>query len=278
MSRHPRAAGVRLKIMISLACAFCVFCLIAPKLAPNDPYMVNLKNARAAPSRQYPFGADWMGRCVCSRVMFGAAASVCSALAVAGVTLLIGCAVGMTGGYLGGMADAVMMRVAEVFMAFPGMVLALAVTGILGAGLANAVIALSVAGWAEYARLARNHVLSLRRENFVCAARLNGQGAISILLRHIVPNAIRPVVVTAAQSVRGIILELAGLSFLGLSAQPPTVEWGSMLADGRGLMLQAPWIVFYPGLAILLTSVLFGMLGDSARDALDPYEVKRIFP
>jgi len=169
------------------------------------------------------------------------------------------------------------MRIVDIFLAFPGMVLALAVAGLLGKGLNNAVIALAATGWPPYARLMRGQVLTLKEKNFVHAAKLNGQTTVSILFLHILPNALRPIVVTASLSIGGTILSLAGLSFLGLGPQPPLAEWGSMIADGRGLMQQHPWIVLYPGLAILLTSILFNLLGDSVRDALDPHDSHNFF-
>jgi peptide/nickel transport system permease protein len=200
---------------------------------------------------------------------------VFSALTIVGLTLAVGCAVGIVCGYFGGVVDTVLMRVVDIFLAFPGMVLALAVAGMLGPGLKNAVLALAATGWPQYARLTRSYVLSLRQENFIHAARLNGQSPASILFLHIFPNAVRPVLVTASLSIGGTILNLAGLSFLGLGALPPTAEWGSMLADGRGLMQQAPWLIFFPGAAIFLTSILFNLLGDSVRDVLDPLDSQR---
>ncbi|NLA87041.1 MAG: ABC transporter permease [Clostridiales bacterium] len=277
MTEKRKTARIRLIIMLFLAAALCALCLLAPVLAPNDPNRADLSEAKMPPGGAYPFGTDALGRCVFSRVLAGGAASVFSALAVVGLTLILGCAVGIVCGYFGGAADMVLMRLVDIFLAFPGMVLALAVAGMLGSGLGNAIIALAATGWPQYGRIARSYVLSLRRENFIHAARLNGQSTVSILLRHILPNAIRPVIVTASLSIGGIILGLAGLSFLGLGAQPPAAEWGSMLSDGRGLMQQAPWLILYPGLAVFLTSVLFNLLGDSVRDVLDPLNSQNIF-
>ena len=277
MATKHRTARMRLAIMLILAAALCILCLLAPALLPNDPNRADLLIAKTSPNADYPFGTDALGRCVFSRVLAGASASVFSALAIVGLTLVIGCAVGIACGYFGGATDTVLMRIVDIFLAFPGMVLALAVAGMLGAGLNNAIFALAATGWPQYARIARSYVLTLRQENFIHAARLNGQSTISILLRHILPNALRPVIVTASLSIGGIILGLAGLSFLGLGAQPPAAEWGSMLSDGRGLMQQAPWLVLYPGLAVFLTSILFNLMGDSVRDVLDPLNSQHIF-
>lgn len=277
MEKQRRAARARLILLLVLMTALCVFFLLAPEFMPNDPNHAELLSAKQAPSEQYPWGTDWLGRCVLSRVLDGAAASVFSSLAIVGLTLVVGCLVGIVCGYFGGAVDAFFMRMVDVFLAFPRMVLALAVAGMLGKGLSNAVIALIVTGWPQYARLSRSYVLSLRQENFVHAARLNGQSTASILFRHILPNALRPVIVTASLSIGSTILNLAGLSFLGLGSQPPAAEWGSMLSDGRGLMQRSPWIVLYPGLAIFLTSILFNLLGDSVRDVLDPFDSRHIF-
>lgn len=262
-------------LFLGAAAALCVLCLLSPWLVPHDPELADLACVRLAPCAEYPFGTDWLGRCVLSRILAGAPVSVFSALAVVGLTAILGCAAGALCGYFGGGLDAVLMRFTDIFLAFPGMVLALAVAGMLGSGLGSAVLALSAVGWPQYARLARSCVLSLRRENFILAARLNGQSSAAILLRHILPNAMRPVAVTAALNVGGTILALSGLSFLGLSSS--SADWGSMFAGGRGLMSQAPWLVLYPGAAIFLTSVLFNLLGDSVRDALDPAEGRNPF-
>lgn len=263
--------------MLLITLALCIFCVIAPEFMPNDPNHAELQSAKQAPNEQYPWGTDWLGRCVLSRVFSGAATSVFSALFIVALSLVIGCAVGVVCGYFGGAVDSVMMRIVDVFLAFPGMVLALAVAGMLGKGLENAIIALVATGWTQYARLARSYVLSLRQENFVYAAKLNGQSTNSILIHHILPNALRPVIVTASLSIGGAMLSLAGLSFLGLGAQAPSAEWGSMLSDGRGLMQTAPCIVIYPGLAIFIVSILFNLLGDSVRDVLDPLDSRHIF-
>lgn len=270
-------ARMRYTFLLVLTVAFLILSILAPLLMPNDPNHASLADAKQAPSAKYPWGTDWLGRCVLSRVLAGAPVSVFSSLAIVGLTLMAGSAVGIACGYFGGRVDSALMRIVDVFLAFPGMVLALAVAGMLGKGLDNAVIALVATGWPPYARLMRGQVLTLKEENFIHAAKLNSQTTVSILFLHILPNALRPVVVTASLSIGGTILSLAGLSFLGLGAQPPVAEWGSMLSDGRGLMQQHPWIVLYPGLAILLTSILFNLLGDSVRDVLDPRDSHTLF-
>jgi ABC-type dipeptide/oligopeptide/nickel transport system permease subunit len=273
MNAANRSARIRMLLLLSAAAALCIFCMISRGMMPHDPDFADLAHAKLPPCAEYPFGTDWLGRCVYSRILAGAPISVFSALVIVALTVVLGCAVGMLCGYFGGAVDAVLMRVVDIFLAFPGMVLALAVAGMLGSGLKNAMIALVATGWSQYARLTRSYVLSLRQENFVLAARLNGQSSAEILFRHILPNAMRPVIVTASLSIGGTILALAGLSFLGLSSA--SAEWGSMISDGRGLMQQAPWLVLYPGMAIFLTSALFNLLGDSVRDMLDPTEHRK---
>jgi len=272
-----KRAKITLRVLLALTALFCVLCVIAPAFEPNDPNLANLAVAKQGPSAQYPWGTDGLGRCVMSRVLAGAATSVFSALEIVALTLGIGSAVGILAGYFGGRMDEILMRIVDIFLAFPGMVLALAVAGMLGLGMKNAVIALTATCWPQYARLARSAVLSLRQENFVSAAKLNGQTPGSILWRHILPNALRPVIVTASLSIGDTILALSGLSFLGLGAQPPVAEWGTMLADGRGLMQKCPWLVLYPGLSIFFTSILFNLLGDCVRDVLDPLNSTHIF-
>jgi ABC-type dipeptide/oligopeptide/nickel transport system permease subunit len=239
---------------------------------PNDPNRANIALAKRPPSGNFPFGTDWLGRCVYSRILAGASASVFSSIFVVAATLGIGATIGVMCGYLGGLVDTLLMRLVDIFLAFPGMVLALAVAGILGPGMRNAIIALVAVGWPQYARLARSCVLTLRRANFIYAAQLNGQSSVEIMCRHILPNVIRLLIVTASLSLGGTLTSISGLSFLGLGARPPLAEWGSMLSDGRSFLQQSPWLVLFPGLAILLTAILFNMLGDCVRDALDPRE------
>jgi len=277
MKRPANKTQMRHIILLVLTVAYVLLSFLAPLLMPNDPNHASLADAKQGPSAEFPWGTDWLGRCVLSRVLAGAPVSILSALAIVGLTLVTGSAVGITCGYFGGKVDSILMRVVDIFLAFPGMVLALAVAGMLGKGLNNAVIALVATGWPPYARLMRGQVLTLKEENYIHAAKLNGQTTVSILFLHILPNALRPVIVTASLSIGGTILALAGLSFLGLGPQPPVAEWGSMLSDGRGLMQQHPWIVLFPGLAILLTSILFNLLGDSVRDVLDPHDSHNLF-
>ena len=264
------ASRARVKLFVYLAAfvLLCVFSLVSGRLAPHDPELVDLLSAKRAPGGDFWLGTDWLGRCVWSRILAGASSSIFASLVIVLLSMLIGCTLGLVAGYAGGRVDEVLMRVVDIFLAFPGIVLSIAVAGMLGPGLKNGVLALAATSWTQYARLIRSYVLSLRQENFVKAARLNGQSGLSILLRHIFPNAIRPVVVTGTLHLSSAMLSISGLSFLGLSSS--SAEWGSMLSEGRSLMQQCPWMVLYPAIAIFLVTILFNLLGDSVRDVLDP--------
>ena len=265
-----RAARRRLMVWGILAGLFLLWAAVAPLLTPNDPYLADLSIARQPPSREYPMGTDGLGRCLLSRIMAGAPATIYASLLVVAVTFLGGSLIGVLCGYFGGALDAVVMRVVDILLAFPGMILCIAVAGFLGSGMDNAVIALSVTGWTQYARLARSRVLALREEGFLQAARISGSSHGKIILRHVLPNAMRVLIVTAALNVGGTILEMASLSFLGLGAEAPLAEWGVLLNEGRSLLQTNPNLVFCPGIFLFVAVVLSNLLGDSIRDVLDP--------
>lgn len=265
-----QAARARRRMFFYLAIliALCLFCLFSGALAPHDAELVDLSVAKQPPGGAYPMGTDWLGRCIWSRILAGASSSIFASLMIVGLSMLIGCIIGLISGYAGGLADEIIMRIVDIFLAFPGIVLSIAVAGMLGPGLRNGILALAATSWTQYARLIRSYVLSIRQENFIKAAVLNGQSSISILLRHILPNAVRPVVVTGTLHLSSAMLSISGLSFLGLSSS--AAEWGSMLSEGRSLMQQCPWVIQYPAIAIFLVTILFGLLGDSVRDVLAP--------
>lgn len=258
----------RMLFYLTIFIALCLFSLFSGFLTPHDAELVDLSVAKLPPGGEYPMGTDGLGRCIWSRILSGAYDSIFASLIIAGLSMLVGCTVGLVSGYAGGLVDEGIMRVVDVFLAFPGIVLSIAVAGMLGPGLKNGILALAATGWTQYARLVRSYVLSIRQENFIKAAVLNGQSSLSILLRHVLPGALRPIVVTGTLHLSSAMLSISGLSFLGLGSS--TVEWGSMLSEGRSLMQQCPWVVLYPALAIFLVSILFGLLGDSVRDVLDP--------
>ena len=247
--------------------------LFAPEIAPFGPSEQDLFNRLQPPSRTHPMGTDQLGRDVLSRLLYGARISLRIACTVVAITLTIGTAVGVVAGYVGGWVDEVLMRTVDVLLAFPGILLALVIAGILGPSLTNIMIALAVVGWTQYARIIRGSVLSVKQEEYIKSAQLMGVSDVRILTRHVVPNVLTPVIVLATMDMAYVILGTAGLSFLGLGAQPPIPEWGTMLSSGRNYVDTAWWVVNFPGLAIMITVLGFNLLGDGLRDVLDPRDV-----
>lgn len=235
-----------------------------------DPLEGSMENALQAPCKEHIFGTDKMGRDIFTRVIYGARASLVSTFGVVLLIFLIGTAVGVIAGCFGGIVDAALMRIADMMVAFPGLVLALAVAGIIGSSMKNAIIAITLVSWTKYARLARSLVLKIKDRDYVSAAIVSGSRRSHIIRAYMLPNALPILIITAATDVGSMMLELAALSFLGFGAKPPTPEWGYMLNEGRGLIQSAPWMMIFPGLAIFLVVVVFNMLGDSLRDIMDP--------
>ena len=254
-----------------LAILICLVAVFAPQICGDvDPTAGDLTQAIEAPNAEHPFGTDKMGRDIFARVIYGARSSLSGTLILVAVILVLGTFLGIISGYFGGWVDAVIMRIADMMIAFPGLVLAIAVAGILGPSMRNAVIAIALVSWPKYARLARSLVMKIRHTDFVAAAMVTGSRTGYMLRQYMLPNTITTLVITAATDIGPMMMELAALSFLGFGAQPPTPEWGKMLNDGRTLIQTAPWTMIYPGLAIFITVVVFNMLGDSLRDILDP--------
>ena len=229
-----------------------------------------MKGANMEPSAAHLFGTDKLGRDVLSRILYGASYSLSSVLILVSAIFIVGTTLGVLAGYFGGKVDIIIMRIADMMISFPGMILAIAIAGIMGGSLVNAMIALLVVTWTKYARLARSMVLKVKKRDFVEAAVVNGGTPIHILWTHIVPNILPLMVITAAADIGAMMMELAGLSFLGFGSQPPAPEWGLMLNEGRIQLQTAPWLMFFPGLAIFLTVVIFNLWGDALRDVLDP--------
>ncbi|MBF7096245.1 ABC transporter permease [Alkalibacter sp. M17DMB] len=261
---------MRMLVFLFLTAALCIASLVAPFFLPNDPSQVDLSKALMSPGGEYPFGTDQLGRCVFSRVVSGASATIFSAIVLTGIIFVFGTFVGVIGGYIGGSLDTLLMRIVDVLLAFPGLVLAIAVAGVLGGGLKNAVLALALISWTKYARLSRSLVLSIKEQNFIHASKLGGSSDLKIIFKHVIPNAMGPMVVIASMDIGVMMMQLAGLSFLGLGAQPPAPEWGSMLNEGRSMLQNAPWLTLYPGLSIFASIVIFNLFGDSLRDMFDP--------
>ncbi len=244
--------------------------LFAPFLAPYDPTAIHLAEGLSGPSITHPLGQDKLGRDILSRIIYGARISLYVGVFTVALSALIGTMVGAVAGLLGGVVDEVVMRLIDILLAFPGILLAIAFMAVLGPSLNNIVIALTVLGWVGYARLVRGQVLALREFEFVQAARALGADTRRIITRHLVPNVLGPVIVQATFGMAGAIVAEAGLSFLGLGTQPPNPSWGSMLNDGREFLLISPHLTTFPGLAIMAVVLGLNFLGDGLRDILDP--------
>lgn len=263
--RNP-GAWVGLVIVLALV-ALAVF---APWLADQSPTRQDLRARLEPPSLEHPLGTDEFGRSVWARVAYGARLSLLTGVVPVALALVVGSTVGLVAGFFRGRLDAVLMRAMDVLLAFPSLLLALAVVGSLGPGLVNAVIAIAIVDVPQYARLVRSVVLGTREEEYVQAARALGARDARLMFRHVLPSAVGPIVVQATLGVGFAILAIAGLSFLGLGVQPPTSDWGEMLARGRRYLPDATWLMIFPGLAVSLTVLGFNLLGDGLRDALDP--------
>lgn len=265
----------RLILLGIVVVAVLVFIAIfAPLLAPYDPYQQNLSQGLSLPSAAHWMGQDKLGRDIFSRILYGARVSVM----VGGITVLVsatlGILLGSLAGYFGGIIDEMIMRLVDILLAFPGILLAIAIMSVLGPSLANVILALCLIGWVGYARLVRGEVMALRKREYIFAAQAQGIGAKRIIFRHILPNILSPVIVQATFGLAGAIIAEAGLSFLGLGTQPPSPSWGAMLNEGRQFILVASHISIFPGIAIMLTVLGLNFLGDGLRDILDPRSQK----
>ncbi len=253
-------------ILSLLVIAVAVF---APFIATHDPYEAVLSNVEQPPDANHWFGTDKLGRDLFSRVIYGTRTSLVSSMFLVFATLAVGSSLGILAGYFGGVTDSVIMRISDMMISFPGLVLAIAIAGILGSSLMNAVIAIVAVSWTKYARLARSMVLRIKNKDYVSAAVLTGSRTGYILRKYILKMTMPILIVTAFTDIGSMMLELAALSFLGFGAQPPTPEWGLMLNEGRDYLQNSPWMMFFPGLAIFTVVVIFNLMGDSLRDILD---------
>ena len=267
-----KTSHTRTKLVIfgTLAAAIVLVAVFAEWIVPYDPYEQDLSIALQAPSSEHLAGTDRYGRDLLSRIVMGARASLSSTFVLVAIITVLGTTVGVIAGWRGGIVDTILMRTADVFLAFPGLVLALAVASVLGGGMQNAVIAMSAIAWPKYARLARSLVLVQKGSPYISAARLSGCGGAQLIFGHVLPNIAGTILVTSVLDIGSMMMELAGLSFLGLGAQAPTAEWGSMMSDSSTLIQTAPWTIVGPGIAIFATVVVFNLLGDTLRDWIDP--------
>jgi peptide/nickel transport system permease protein len=267
VARHRGAvAGLAVVVLLLIVAAF------APLLAPFDPGAQALDSGLSGPSRSHWLGQDRLGRDLLSRLLHGARISVAVGLGTVSLSLAIGLLVGSASGFFGGKVDHLFMRLADVLLAFPGILLAIAITSVLGPSLRNVLIALSALGWVGYARLIRGQILKVREMEFVQSARAVGTPPARLLRVHILPNAISPVIVEATFGIARAIVAEAGLSFLGLGVAPPTPSWGAMISEGRHFLFVAPHLTTIPGVAIMVTVMAFNFLGDGIRDAMDVRE------
>ncbi len=261
-----RAAVFGLVVVVAMV----LMALFAPWLAPFDPLATSFATVRKAPSASHWFGTDEVGRDLLSRVIWGGRASLAAGVISVSIAVGVGVPLGMVAGYVGGAVDAVLSRITDAMLAIPFLILAIALAAFLGPSLSNAMIAIGITATPIFVRLARGQVLTVRAEEYIEAARAVGNPPPRILLRHILPNILPPVIVQATLAIAAAIIAEASLSFLGLGQQPPAPSWGSMLNTAQRFLTQAPWMAIYPGLAIFVTVLAFNLLGDGLRDALDP--------
>jgi len=265
IASDPLALGGLIYIFILILVA-----VFAPVVAPYDPTRQDYQALTEPPSVAHPFGTDTLGRDVLSRVIFGSRYAVFLGIVIVGIQMVIGISLGLIAGYYGGLIESFIMRLVDISLSIPGIVLALAIAGMLGGGLVPLIIAVSLIGWRGFARLVRGDALSVMEEEYIDAAKSSGVSDFRVITKYILPNAASSVIVYATLTIPSIILWSAGLSFLGMGVQPPRPEWGAIIAAGRGEIDTAWWISTFPGLTIMLTVMAFNFLGDGLRDAIDP--------
>ncbi len=260
----------KLLFLAALAVLLLLVTIFAKQFCPYDPYEQDLTQALQPPGAAHLMGTDLYGRDMFSRVLIASQTSISSALLLVAVITVTGTLLGILSGYYGGTLDAVIMWFSDLFLAFPGLVFAMAVAAILNGGVRNAVIALALINWPKYARIARSQALTVKKRSYIEAARVAGDTTLQLMFRHILPNIAGQILVTAMLDIGTMMMEIAGLSYLGLGAQPPVAEWGSMMSSGRSMLQTYPWVVLSPGVAIFVSVVVFNLLGDAVRDELDP--------
>ena len=254
---YTKQKCIILCILVGLVLLAAVF---AEYIVPYDPYAQDLSNALLPPGGKHLLGTDRYGRDMLSRVIMGGQTTIFSSLLLVLIIMVVGTMIGIICGYHGGKVDTLLMRISDVFLAFPGMVFAIAVAGVTGGGVINAVVALACISWPKFARIARSQVMTLKQSSFIAAARLSGSGTWKIIFKHMLPNIAGPILITGVLDIGTMMMEIAGLSFLGLGAVPPIAEWGSMMSNGRSMLQTSPWVILAPGFAIFITVMLFNLL------------------
>jgi len=260
----------RALIGLYITALFVLLAIFSPWICPYDPFEYNMEALLQAPSLSHPFGTDQFGRDVLSRIIEGSRISLMMGIVGVGISIIIGVSLGTIAGYFGGLADTLIMRIMDILMAFPGFLLALAIISILGPSMVNVMIAIGIFSIPVFARIMRSSVIAIKHKEFIEATKSLGGSNFLIIIKHVIPNCIAPIIVLSSMRIATAILSAAGLSFLGLGAQPPSPEWGAMLSEGREYMRSAPHLSTVPGLIIMLVVLGFNMLGDGLRDALDP--------
>jgi len=263
-----RRPGAR--VGLAIVALFLLMTITASWIAPYDPFDQDLSSALSPPAADHWFGADQYGRDVLSRILYGSRSALIVIIVADGLALVVGGALGLTAGFIGGAVDAIVMRLVDVLLAFPYLLLALIIVAALGPSLTNSIIAIGIINMPQHARLMRGQVLAVQNAEYIWAARSVGATRLRVMLRHVLPNSFSPVLVMATLQAGSVVVETAGLSFLGLGAQPPAPDWGALLADGHSYFITAWWIATFPGLAIFLVVVGFNLVGDALRDQLDP--------
>ena len=272
MSRSRKAAWIRFIIAAFFAVVFVVFALYASSFARYDPLQTDYAHMLEGPSASYWFGTDQLGRDIYSRILYGGKTSLLIAFVVTGIVAAVGIFIGTAAGFIGGAFDSVLMRFCDMLMAFPGSIFTIALVSFIGTGIPNLILAMSLTSWTGFARISRSLVLSIKNNVFVEQARLGGASDWKILMVYIIPNVLPSLLVNIFQSIGGKLLTISGLSLLGLGSPPPTPEWGFMLSEGKNFMYQAPWMLMFPGLVILVNVIIFNLLSDSIQELMNPKE------
>lgn len=256
-----------------LATSIILLSFVGPFFAPHDPLATDFGSVLQEPSEKYSFGTDQVGRCIYSRMLYGAQISLTITFTLLSAVFIFGLIIGTIAGMIGGLIDTLIMRISDTVLSFPDIIFVIAIVGMLGPGITNTVIALSVIWWTKYARLTRVLIMGIKNREYIDAAKMAGASNFKLVTRYLLPNIISPLAVQFVIDIGSMMLAIAGLSFLGLGVQTPTPEWGNMLNEGRPYMQTAPWLLIYPGLAIFAVVAVFNVLGDTLRDLLDPKHV-----